>query len=143
MINLKIISLSAQPELMTEQELPEDASKVSKFMEKATLALVSGTVTATVVTTQTFGISNMADKVKTILKQVYNEVDGMITLVACVIVGGIYLVKMFMKNPRSIDEMGVWQRRVIMSWLMFKCLGYFVSIGNDLTQDSSKTPWTK
>lgn len=89
-------------------------------------------------------INNLMGEAKTSLVAVYNGLLGIVTVLAVVICGWCFMVKMFSKNPRSIDEATQWIKRVAIAWLCFMLLSVFVNIGADLVSQSganTSNPW--
>lgn len=91
-------------------------------------------------------ISSLMDKAKDILQQIYKGLLGIVTVLAVVICAWCFCVKMFSKNPRSIDEANQWMKRVAIAWLCFMLLSVFVAIGLDIVTSSNANtdaPWDK
>jgi len=92
-------------------------------------------------------IGQLFDTAKSFLEDIYEGLAGIITLLAVVIVGWCFCVKMFSKNPRSIEEASQWIKRVAIAWACFMLLGLFVSVGKNITDDmkgngvSNDSPW--
>ena len=90
-------------------------------------------------------INGFLTTIKTALEAIYGGMLAVVTVIAVVICGWCFMVKMFSKNPRSIDEASQWMKRVCIAWLGFMLLSVFVKIGLDIVTDSganTATPWS-
>lgn len=91
-------------------------------------------------------ITQLFDTAKGFLQEIYAGLAGIVTILAVVIVGWCFCVKMFSKNPRSIEEASQWIKRVAIAWACFMLLGLFVSLGKNITSNMSgnadvNNPW--
>ena len=102
----------------------------------ATTAVYAGRVSAT--------IQSLLNTIQSALESIYAGLLAIVTVLAVVICAWCFCVKMFSKNPRSIDEANQWMKRVAIAWLCFMLLSVFVKIGLDIVTDSeanTSTPW--
>ena len=125
------------------------SSKVTKasVAALAVAALSIGTVAAAPLhaTGGVKTITALMGKAKDILQEIYKGLLGIVTVLAVVICAWCFCVKMFSKNPRSIDEANQWMKRVAIAWLCFMLLSVFVAVGLDIvTSSGAKTdaPWS-
>lgn len=93
-------------------------------------------------------INSLFSTAKGFLTTIYNGLNGIVSLLAVVICAWCFCIKMFSKNPRSIEEATQWMKRVIIAWLCFQLLGLFVNIGNSVVNDmknssgvNAANPW--
>lgn len=122
------------------------SSKVTKasVAALAVAALSVGTVAAAPLHA-TGTITTLMNKAKDILQDIYKGLLGIVTVLAVVICAWCFCVKMFSKNPRSIDEANQWMKRVAIAWLCFMLLSIFVKVGLDIVTSSganTDTPWS-
>lgn len=89
-------------------------------------------------------IDSLFNTAKEGLKSIYKGLLAIVTILAVVICAWCFCVKMFSKNPRSIDEATQWIKRVCIAWLCFMLLSVFVAIGVDIVGGagaSTTNPW--
>jgi NADH:ubiquinone oxidoreductase subunit 5 (subunit L)/multisubunit Na+/H+ antiporter MnhA subunit len=90
-------------------------------------------------------LSNIQSTLIDTLSSVYTIFLGIVTVIAVVIVAWCFLVKMFSKNPRSIEEANQWMKRVMICWICFMLINLIVSFGMDIVGSSNANtakPWT-
>lgn len=125
------------------------SNKSSKKTKIAIAALsVCALALAVVLSTQFMAIDatiqSLMNSIKTGLQSIYAGFLGIVTVLAVVIVAWCFIVKMYSKNPRSIDEATQWMKRVCIAWLCFMLISVFIKIGLDLVTTSganTATPW--
>lgn len=72
-----------------------------------------------------------------ILTSVYDSIGSIFTLV-CVVILVICLIGMMVsKNGKTVEEFRAWRNRVIISWVIFNCLGSFIKYGQEITKGLS------
>lgn len=126
------------------------SNKSSKKTKIAIAALsVCALALAVVLSTQFMAIDatiqSLMNSIKTGLQSIYTGFLGIVTVLAVVIVAWCFIVKMYSKNPRSIDEATQWMKRVCIAWLCFMLISVFIKIGLDLVTTSganTAAPWT-
>ena len=132
----------------TKYLLSEGVSKKTK-MAIASIAvgiLSIGSIASTAVYASSVSatIQSLLNTIQAALEQIYTGLLAIVTILAVVICAWCFCVKMFSKNPRSIDEANQWMKRVAIAWLGFMLLSVFVKIGLDIVTDSqanTTTPW--
>lgn len=125
------------------------ANKSSKATKASIAALAVAALSVGAVATAPLHaagtITTLMNKAKDILQTIYKGLLGIVTVLAVVICAWCFCVKMFSKNPRSIDEANQWMKRVAIAWLCFMLLSIFVKIGLDIVTSSganTDTPWS-
>lgn len=127
------------------------ANKSSKATKASIAALAVGALSVgTLTTTAVYAgsvsatIQSLLNTIQSALESIYAGLLAIVTVLAVVICAWCFCVKMFSKNPRSIDEANQWMKRVAIAWLCFMLLSVFVKIGLDIVTDSganTSTPW--
>lgn len=88
----------------------------------------------------TTGAAGLFTDAQNILKSVYAGIGSIFTL-ACVVILVICLVGMMAsKNGKAVEEFRAWRNRVIISWVIFNCLGSFITYGKEITGSLGWTP---
>lgn len=128
------------------------ANKMSKKTKAFISTLAVGILSVGAVASTTYSatgivntINSLMETVKDGLKAVYAGFLGIVTVLAVVLVGWCFLVKMFSKNPRSVDEANQWMKRIAIAWLCFMLISVFIAIGGDIVNNSganTTTPWS-
>lgn len=131
------------------------ANKSSKATKAAIASLAVGALSIGTVATNAMlasqpksGITTTIDTLFGVasegLQSIYGGLLGVVTILAIAICAWCFCVKMFSKNPRSIDEANQWIKRVAIAWLCFMLLSVFVAIGVDIVKSSGAStsePW--
>lgn len=132
----------------TKTLLSEGVSKKAKMaiasIAVGTLSIGSIVSTAVYASSVSATIQSLLNTIEAALEQIYTGLLAIVTILAVVICAWCFCVKMFSKNPRSIDEANQWMKRVAIAWLCFMLLSVFVKIGLDIVTDSganTATPW--
>lgn len=81
----------------------------------------------------------MFDQIRTALIRVYNELAGMITIVAAVAIAVCTIGMMACKNQRTVDEFKAWRTRIMITWVVFFMLGAIVNFGGELVKGMKLT----
>ena len=103
-----------------------DASpKSPKTAMVASSALVAGVASSPIVFAAS-GISELFDAIKDLLKDVFDGVDGIITGATVTVIGVGFLIRIFSKNQRTVDEATTWIKRAVMTFIVWKFLGLFM-----------------
>lgn len=76
---------------------------------------------------------------KTMFGKIYTDIAGIFTLLCVVALSACLIGMMFCKNGKVVEECREWRNRIIISWIVFNCLGSIFKYGEDLT---SNTKWT-
>lgn len=89
-------------------------------------------------------INSLMTKVGDAFKAIYGGLLAIVSVLAAVIMGWCFILKMISKNPRSIDEANQWMKRTAIAWLCFMLISTFFRVGIDIVTDSganTTTPW--
>lgn len=89
-------------------------------------------------------VGDLLSTVKNVLVEVYAGLLGIVTVLAVVICAWCFIVKMFSKNQRSIEEANQWIKRVCIAWLCFMLLSVIVGFGIGVigtANANTSTPW--
>lgn len=90
----------------------------------------------------TTGAEGLFADARKILVSVYDGIGSIFTL-ACVVILVICLVGMMVsKNGKAVEEFRAWRNRVIISWVVFNCLGSFITYGSEITKSLGWKPGT-
>ena len=132
----------------TKTLLSEGVSKKAKMaiasIAVGTLSIGSIVSTAVYAGSVSATINSLLNTIQAALESIYTGLLAIVTILAVVICAWCFCVKMFSKNPRSIDEANQWMKRVAIAWLCFMLLSVLVKIGLDIVTDSganTSTPW--
>ena len=132
----------------TKTLLSEGVSKKAKMaiasIAVGTLSIGSIVSTAGYAGSVSATINSLLNTIQAALESIYTGLLAIVTILAVVICAWCFCVKMFSKNPRSIDEANQWMKRVAIAWLCFMLLSVLVKIGLDIVTDSganTSTPW--
>lgn len=87
-----------------------------------------------------FALDNIFTKVSNSLKNIYNQVFTISTVVAVTFVAICLIIRMVSKNQRSVEEATSWAKRIVITWLILNLLSYFVAYGKELTV-GGKVTW--
>lgn len=87
-----------------------------------------------------FALNNIFTKVSSSLKNIYNQVFTISTVVAVTFVAICLIIRMVSKNQRSVEEATSWAKRIVITWLILNLLSYFVAYGKELTV-GGKVTW--
>lgn len=88
-----------------------------------------------------FALNNIFTKVSSSLKNIYNQVFTISTVVAVTFVAICLIIRMVSKNQRSVEEATSWAKRIVITWLILNLLSYFVAYGKELTVGGKVTSW--
>lgn len=88
-----------------------------------------------------FALNNIFTKVSSSLKNIYNQVFMISTVVAVTFVAICLIIRMVSKNQRSVEEATSWAKRIVITWLILNLLSYFVAYGKELTVGGKVTSW--
>lgn len=88
-----------------------------------------------------FALNNIFTKVSSSLKNIYNQVFTISTVVAVTFVAICLIIRMVSKNQRSVEEATSWAKRIVITWLILNLLNYFVAYGKELTVGGKVTSW--
>lgn len=80
------------------------------------------------------GISTLFSEIKSLLKEVFDGVNSIITAATVVVIGLGFLIRIFSKNQRTVDEATTWIKRAVITLIVWKFLGLFL---DTLTSSSS------
>lgn len=124
------------------------ANKSSKTTKAALATLAVGALSVGTVVANPFmaiqTIQILMGKAAEIFKQLYIGLLAIVSVLAVVIIAWCFLVKMFSKNPRSVEEANQWMKRVAISWLCFMLINILIKVGLDIvdsTGANTATPW--
>lgn len=87
-----------------------------------------------------FALNNIFTKVSSSLKNIYDQVFTISTVVAVTFVAICLIIRMVSKNQRSVEEATSWAKRIVITWLILNLLSYFVAYGKELTV-GGKVTW--
>ena len=88
-----------------------------------------------------FALNNIFTKVSSSLKNIYNQILIISTVVAVTFVAICLIIRMVSKNQRSVEEATSWAKRIVITWLILNLLNYFVTYGKELTVGGKVTSW--
>lgn len=88
-----------------------------------------------------FALNNIFTKVSSSLKNIYNQIFTISTVVAVTFVAICLIIRMVSKNQRSVEEATSWAKRIVITWLILNLLSYFVTYGQELTVGGKVTSW--
>lgn len=124
------------------------ANKSSKTTKAALATLAVGALSVGTVVANPFmaikTIQTLMGKAAEIFKELYAGLLVIVSVLAVVIIAWCFLVKMFSKNPRSVEEANQWMKRVAISWLCFMLINILIKVGLDIvdsTGANTATPW--
>lgn len=81
--------------------------------------------------------STLGDK----MKAIYNSMKGYVHVFAAVLIAIALVVRLFSKNPRSIEEANAWIKNIILTWLAFNMISIIVSFMGDFKTKDFQNPW--
>ncbi len=97
-----------------------------------------GVLAATAVATApTMAISAIFSKISDSLKEVYDEVFGISSVLGITLIAVCLIIRMASKNQRSVEEATSWIKRIIITWLILNLLGMFLTYAQDLVNGGS------
>ena len=73
------------------------------------------------------------DRIKDVLKTLYSEVSGIITLLAAVGFAVCSIGMIAGKNQKTVEEFKTWRTRIITTWIVFFMLGALLQLGEEIT----------
>lgn len=124
------------------------ANKSSKTTKAALATLAVGALSVGTVVANPFmatqTIQILMGKAAEIFKQLYAGLLVIVSVLAVTIIAWCFLVKMYSKNPRSVEEANQWMKRVAISWLCFMLINILIKVGLDIvdsTGANTATPW--
>ena len=124
------------------------ANKSSKTTKAALATLAVGALSVGTVVANPFmaikTIQTLMSKAAEIFKELYAGLLVIVSVLAVTIIAWCFLVKMFSKNPRSVEEANQWMKRVAISWLCFMLINILIKVGLDIvdsTGANTATPW--
>ena len=80
------------------------------------------------------GTNTIWTRFSTILKDVYGQVVAISTIVAVTVAAVALLVRMISRNQRAVDEATNWLKRIVVTWIILKSLGFVVAYLQPLIQ---------
>ena len=83
------------------------------------------------------GIGKLFAELKSILNQVYTGVNDIITYATVAVIGIGFLIRIFSKNQRTVDEATTWIKRAVLTLIAWKFLGLFMETIDDASKDSN------
>lgn len=90
------------------------------------------------------GIQALFDSLGSILEKIYNGVNGIITGATVAVIGIGFLIRIFSKNQRSVDEATTWIKRAVLTLIAWKFLGLFMDTIDGTASDADAGyTWTK
>lgn len=115
--------------------LPKGSTLATVSAVGAGVVASSPMVFATATTTSSStGIKGFFDKIKEFLKQIYDGVDLVMTASVVTVIAICLLMRVFSKNPRSVDEATSWMKRAIITLIVWKFLGLFTGTIEDASK---------
>lgn len=63
---------------------------------------------------------------KTALSSVYNQILGIVNIVAVVCAAIALLFLIFSKNQRAVESSKEWLKRIAIAWIAINCLGWII-----------------
>lgn len=101
-------------------------AKSKKFTSALPALVMSLFLSSSFVMADEGGISTLFTKLKGLLKEVFNGVDSVMTAATIVVIGVGFLIRIFSKNQRTVDEATTWIKRAVITLIVWKFLGLFV-----------------
>ena len=86
------------------------------------------------------GTSTIWNRFSTILQDIYGQVVAISTIVAVTVGAIALLVRMISRNQRAVDEATNWLKRIIVTWIILKSMGFIVAYLQPLIQGGNYTP---
>lgn len=122
------------------------SSKATKIAiaSVAVFALAAVMLLGTNVMAMDATINTIMTTIKNAFVSIYAGLLGIVSVLAAVIVGWCFIVRMYSKNPRSVDEATQWMKRVAISWLCFMMISVAFKVGIDIFSNAganTTTPW--
>ncbi|MDR1205676.1 MAG: hypothetical protein LBL26_09400 [Peptococcaceae bacterium] len=74
-----------------------------------------------------------------IMRDVYDKLIGISTIVAVTASACALLVRMISRNQRAVDEASSWLKRILVTWVILNTLGFFVTYLQPLIQGGRYT----
>ena len=86
------------------------------------------------------GTTDMWTKASEIMKDVYNKILGISTIVAVVTAAVALLMMNFSKNGRTVDESRAWLKRIVITWAILNGMGFIMTYLTAIFQGGQYTP---
>lgn len=109
--------------IIAMQSSPKRTINYGKFLYTAFLAMSM----IAMFTSQAYAATDVWDKAKEIMKDVYNQIV-LISTVAAIVTSSVALLLMnFSKSGKTVDESRAWLKRIIITWAIINGLGFIMA----------------
>ncbi len=75
-----------------------------------------------------------------IMKDIYEELVAISTIVAVTVAAIALLVRMISRNQRAVDEATSWLKRIVITWIVLNSLGFIVAYLQPLISGGNYNP---
>ena len=75
-----------------------------------------------------------------IMKDIYEELVAISTIVAVTVAAIALLVRMISRNQRAVDEATSWLKRIVITWIVPNSLGFIVAYLQPLISGGNYNP---
>lgn len=75
-----------------------------------------------------------------IMKDIYEELVAISTIVAVTVAAIALLVRMISRNKRAVDEATSWLKRIVITWIVLNSLGFIVAYLQPLISGGNYNP---
>ena len=75
-----------------------------------------------------------------IMKDIYEELVAISTIVAVTVAAIALLVRMISRNKRAVDEATSWLKRIVITWIILNSLGFIVAYLQPLISGGNYNP---
>ena len=75
-----------------------------------------------------------------IMKDIYEELVAISTIVAVTVAAIALLVRMISRNQRAVDEATSWLKRIVITWIILNSLGFIVAYLQPLISGGNYNP---
>ena len=75
-----------------------------------------------------------------VMKDIYNQLLGISTIVAVVAAAIALIIRMVSRNQRAVDEATSWLKRIVVTWVILNTLGFIIAYIQPWIQGGRYTP---
>ena len=75
-----------------------------------------------------------------VMKDIYNQLLGISTIVAVVAAAIALIIRMVSRNQRAVDEATSWLKRIVVTWIILNTLGFIIAYIQPLISGGQYTP---
>lgn len=129
-------------------EIADFATKHGRKFKYATYALIGLVLCATMVLMSplvvyaggTGTIDGVFTRANTQMQAVLRQIRTISTIVAALFLAVCFIMKMFSKNQKSVDEANAWIKRILIAWACMNAIGFILGFVQDIIGQDQALP---